>query len=376
MSPRPEYLVRASSLALGSLLGIALVAGSADAQNVRVLRSGPDPRTDSIVNRIYAAKADEVHRMVAEWREREAQLLASMRALSPDGDVSARRRLDEEFMRSSREAFAMMSAIQSRCESEQGPQPEGYIGVSLDTRMEVVDGRPSPSGVVVGSVEPGGPAERGGIQRHDRLLAIGGRDARQRIPEINDLLVPGRTVVVRVERGGAPRDLIVSVEPRPKDFAASCGEFERVLLPLRAGAFTGVRRAGPDRTAMRVEVGPMFERRQAGSPEDIRLFVFNSGGPSEGYFAGAKFRSLDDDWRELLGAKQGVMVYDVAAGSLAARAGLKGGDVVTAVGDAPATDPMVFVQLLGVGERHEATLTVLRERKPRTVTLRWGPPQP
>lgn len=365
-----------------SALAVAVLSTTVpgEAQNVRIVERALDPRTDSLVDRIFKANAQEVHRMVAEWREREGQLIATLRTMTPDTDPSARRRLDEELMRNSREAFAMMRAIQDRCASERGPVPDGYIGVSLDTRVEIINGRATPSQVTVSSVEPGGPSQRAGIERNDRLLAIGGRDARTQIPEIGDLLIPGRTVVIRVERAGQARDIVVNVEPRPKGFAESCGELERALGPLRARAFTGVMRprTGPGGVGgtgeARVEVGQAFERMRTESPDQIRLFVFNSGGPSEGYFAGAKFRSLTDDWREVLGVKQGVVVFDVAAGSVAARAGLKDGDVVTEVGDSPATDPMVFLQLLDVQERTEATLTVVRDKRSREVKLRWREP--
>ena len=363
---------------IGIVAALSLVATGAAAQNVRVLQR-TDPRTDSLVDIIYRGNAGQVRRIVAEWRESDGQLAAMMRSLPPDGDLTLRRRLNEDVMRSSREAFALMQALQSRCERERGPVPEGYIGVSLDTRYDVVDGRPQPVEVMVGSVEPGGPSQRAGLQSHDRLLAIAGRDARQRIPEIEDLLVPGRTLAIRVDRDGTMREFTITVEPRPKGFAESCGEFEQMLMPLRSGAFGGMVRERSPRSldstgAARVEVGPFGGRLRTPPPDEIRVFVFNSGGPSEAYFAGARFRSLDDDWRDLLGVRQGVMVFEVAVGSLAARAGLRSGDVVTAVGEDPASDPMVFVKLLDVERRRSATLAVTREKKPRSVTLTWGPP--
>lgn len=374
---RPATRPARWTAALGLAAALSLGASGAGAQNVRVLPRTPDPRTDSLVDRIYKGNVEEVQRLVAEWREREGQLVATLRSLPPEGDVPARRRLDEDLMRSSREAFAMMRAIEDRCEMERGPVPRGYVGVSLDTRIDVVDGRPIPSGVMVSSVEPGGPSQRAGVQRNDRLIAIDGRDARQRIPEIADLLVPGRSLVLRVERGGVERDISIVVEPRPKGFAESCGEFERALMPLRLGMFTGemrLRRSGPPGAAggVRVETGPVIERQPRDAPDEIRVFVFSAGDRSEVHFGGAKFRTLDGDWSELLGVKQGVMVYDVAVGSVAARAGLKGGDVVTTVGRDVASDPMVFLKLLEVESRQTATLSVVRDKKERTVTLRWG----
>jgi S1-C subfamily serine protease len=357
----------------------SLTAASAGAQNVRLVQGSNDPRTDSLVDRIYKGKVDEVKRIVAEWRERDGRVFANLRATPVEGDITARRRLDQDAIRSSREAFAMMRAIQERCEIERGPVPEGYIGVSLDTEFEVVEERPPrPMGVIISSVEPDGPSQRAGLQSNDRLIAIAGRDARQRIPEIGDLLVPGRIIAMKVERDGAAREVTITVAPRPKGFAESCGEFERFLMPLRLGAFGGmVRERGDSSTGgsrtTRVEVGPRITRPRTDSPNEILLF-FNAGGPGEVFFAGAKFRSLDDDWRELLGVRQGVMVFEVATGSLAARAGLKSGDVVTAIGEEAVTDPMVFAKLLDIGGRREATFSLMREKKPRSVTITWGSP--
>jgi hypothetical protein len=56
---------------------LSLTAASAGAQNVRVVERSPDPRTDSLVDRIYKGKVDEVRRIVAEWRERDGQISSS-----------------------------------------------------------------------------------------------------------------------------------------------------------------------------------------------------------------------------------------------------------------------------------------------------------
>ncbi len=99
-----------------------------------------------------------------------------------------------------------------------------------------------------------------------------------------------------------------------------------------------------------------------------------TSGSAVSYFGGAQFRALDDDWRGVLGLKegtQGVFVNEVAPGSAAAQAGLRVGDVVTHVNDAAATSPFVVSRLIGVSEGSRATLKIIRAREPRTVTLRW-----
>ena len=99
------------------------------------------------------------------------------------------------------------------------------------------------------------------------------------------------------------------------------------------------------------------------------------GASNVGYFAGAQFRALDDDWRAVLGLKPGttgVLVNEVAPGSAAAQSGLRVGDVVTQIDGAAASSPFVVVRLLGLNEQTQASLRVVRAREGRVVQLRWG----
>ena len=105
----------------------------------------------------------------------------------------------------------------------------------------------------------------------------------------------------------------------------------------------------------------------------MAVWAATSGGAIS-YFGGAQFRALDDDWRGVLGLKDGtvgVFVNEVAPGSAAAQSGLRVGDVITHVNDAAATSPFVVVRLLGVSTDARASLRVLRAREPRMLTLRW-----
>ena len=337
--------------ASGGASGAATVVG---AQTVRVVER-TSARADSVMDRILVANVEEVKRVVATWREREGQLVREIRA-SGATDTNARRRLEEQLALHTRDGFAIMSAIQARCVDERLPRPAGYLGVNLTMEYVVENGRPRSTGTLVTSVEPGSPAERAGVLRNDNVISIAGLDMRERVPDLAEQLVPGRHVVVRVERQGAPREISVTVARRPEGFGESCGEFERVLMPMRI--------PGP-RREMAPEQG-----------DEVRLFVFGPGTQHKSavaFFAGAEFRTLDADWGEVLGVRQGVIVNEVANGSSAAQAGLKGGDVITALGRSPVASPVTLVQMLGSLVGTEATLSVLRGRERRTVTLRWGP---
>ena len=341
-------------------------ATRASAQNVRIVQR-ETLRNDSIVERILIADPADVRRMVERWREREGQLLKELRS-GMASDASTRRRLDEDLSMLTRDGFSMISAIESRCREEAGPRPSGYLGVILNQQIAVSGGTMRAEANRLTSIEPGSPAQAAGLKPGDRLLAIGGRDASTSLPDLGELLIPGRSITVRVERDGAPRDFVVTVARRPQGFGESCVEFQQLLQPLRSAA------PGAALSRITVERGSSAPR-PAVEAEEFRFYSFRPGSNDEisaGYFAGAEFRALDDGWREVLGVTQGVIVNAVASGSLAASSGLRSGDVITAVDRSPVTSPLTLVQLLGMNERREASLAIVRGKENRTLVFRWG----
>ncbi|MDH5233715.1 MAG: PDZ domain-containing protein [Gemmatimonadota bacterium] len=371
----PAGVVRRAARAAMVSLGVVLAAASAaGAQQVRVIQREMPAGRDSLVERLLVAKAAEVQRMVSEWRAREEQLVQQLRT-SGESDAATRQRLNQELMTLTRDGFAMMSAIESRCRDESAPRPDGYLGVNIQQQFIIAGGDMRAEENRLTSVEPGSPAQEAGLRAGDRLLAIGGRDARATLPDLGALLVPGRTIVVRVERDGTPRDFPVAVGRRPEGFGDSCGDLERLLLPLRQavpGRMFLESAPGERRVIVRSQAG---EHRAIPPGEETPVFLFRNGDNqmATGFFAGAEFRALDDGWRDVLGVSQGVIVNAVASGSAAATSGLRSGDVITAVDDASVTSPGNLVQLLAMRERNEAKLAVVRGKAKRTLTLQWGP---
>jgi S1-C subfamily serine protease len=90
-----------------------------------------------------------------------------------------------------------------------GRIPRGYLGVAL----QAVHG-----GVIVLGVEPGGPADRGGVIVGDVITAIGGEtveDAEDVHARLGSGTV-GNELRIDVLRGGAPKQLQVTVGERPE----------------------------------------------------------------------------------------------------------------------------------------------------------------
>lgn len=346
------------------------------------LREGARLVADSMVVRLMPQSAEQLLKEVMTLRERETRLVTELRNVS-GADVAAHRRLVEQLQYLSRERFALMSVVESRCAAERLPRPKGYLGLNLTSTLQE-----GPGGAVrlmhatVESVDPGSPAQQGGVEPGDRLLAIAGRDFVRELPVIDDLLVPGRRLAVRVSRADHPREVTVTVAARPAGFGETCGEFERVLQPLRVDGPTRFVFDGTDPGTRRVTVrsGTVSSGGVMAPVEETQIYVFGTapGGGAVSFFGGAEFRTLSDDWREVLGMKTGlpgVLVTTVAAGSPAAQAGLKSGDVVTAVAGSNATSPQVLVRLLSLAEGREVPLAIQRGREQRSLTFRAPPPR-
>ena len=379
------------------------------ADSITVVRR-PFVRDTVRIRELTAANESEVLDVVNELRAREARILQALASIPP-ARVAERRALEEELAKLSREAFTVMSVIESRCVESRTSAPAGYLGLTVTTDVVVRDRNVNVQRSVVSSIEPGSPAERAGLATGDVIVSIAGRDAMVRFPEISELLEPGRRIEVLAERNGRPLGAVVTVAPRPQRFDRGCPQFDRAIQPLRLG---GVARfwvqdstdgqgnrvmymvtaptppAPPTPTTMprpataprpTTPVAPSAPAVPATAPTPptppaVVSFGTTMGGSSNvGYFAGAQFRALDDDWRAVLGLKPGttgVLVNEVAPGSAAAQSGLRVGDVVTQIDGAAASSPFVVVRLLGLNEQTQASLRVVRAREARVVQLRWG----
>ena len=108
-----------------------------------------------------------------------------------------------------------------------GRVPHGYLGVALQALAPAREG--DPRGAIVLGVEPGAPADRGGIIVGDILLALDGTP----IGDSDDVHARlgagsvGRTLALDVLRGGTPQRVEVTVGARPADEENEHGGRER-----------------------------------------------------------------------------------------------------------------------------------------------------
>jgi len=190
-----------------------------------------------------------------------------------------------------------------------GRVTRGSIGVSFspdeDKNRELVKGYGGTAGVFVQRVEPGGPAEKAGLEAGDVIIALDGKpiargqDLMERVADAS----VGETMKITVLRNGKKNDFNVVIGDRSKVFAAQFG-------------------------------GPRNEET----------------GPGEGTQAkfGISVKNLNSSLRENLGYKgpAGVQITDVEAGSFAEDIGLQAGDIITNINRQPvaSTDDLIRLQ--------------------------------
>ncbi len=226
----------------------------------------------------------------------------------------------------------------------------------------------------VESVEPGSPAERAGLLAGDVLLALDANDLREAVVPITRLLVPGKRLDVRVRREGELKTFTLVVDERPvrgivfeKRPGAQAqvveGEYVEVLPALPARVPRAPAPAAPPAqtpTAMLPPLAPM--------PPMIFEWQEHESLP----LAGANLVPIKGDLREYFGVDRGALITQVGAGTPAARAGLKGGDVIVSAGGTRVRTPHdVQMALEKASDERAMIVELVRKKERRRATLRW-----
>lgn len=214
-----------------------------------------------------------------------------------------------------------------------GKVTRGRIAVAIgDVTKEVADslGLGRARGALVGSVEPGGPAEKAGIEAGDIILKFNGRDIEKAsdLPRMVGDTKPGTRVPLQLWRKGQARDVSITVAELEPDAKA-------------------VARRGDKRGGSADEAAP------AAKPNSLGLIV----------------NDLSETRLKELKVKSGVEV-ESADGS-AARAGIRPGDIILRLGDTDVTGARQFNDLVkGLDKNKMAAVFVRRGDATQVLTLR------
>jgi len=204
------------------------------------------------------------------------------------------------------------------------------------------------SGVIVDTVSPDSPADKAGIKAGDAITEFDGERVRsvRQFTRLVQETNPGRAVPVTLSRGGQRVTVTVTPEQRSDRLTRllDVPGFYRGSTPMPPRPPGTPRAVVPE---MRV-------------PGMLRLFG-NRG-------LGLTIESLDDQLAEYFGVKEGVLVKSVLADSVAAKAGLKAGDVITAFDGRKIYETSDLTRAIErVGTSGDFTVEVMRDKKAQTL---------
>ena len=273
-----------------------------------------------------------------------------------------------KFIRSVTVGLATVLALAPLNLAAQTQGPKGWVGVLITTGI----GEQNSSGrlvfhdyPVIESIDPGSPAERAGLLKGDVLISINAQDFKMNPIPMNDLLVPGKTIVFRYRRDDVERISKLTVAERP---AGTSRTVQVSLIPAVPSAQDDRRRTVEEAVRQRI----FLKTRVPVSPNvSMAPLVFGTGPTSIGV-AGAELTQLNDGLRELANIRgNGIFVINVPPGSLAGAAGLRSGDVIIRAEKQLVETPGQLIRVMLDATESAVRLQVLRKQKVQNLTLRW-----
>ncbi len=228
-------------------------------------------------------------------------------------------------------------------------RPESMIGIT--TRDAPAD---KPEGAVITSVDAGTPAAKAGLKEGDVIVEVDGERVRSssQLGRLVRETPPDRPVKVVATREGKRVEMTVTPT------ASNVGSY---MFELPNPEF----REGPLTRSFR----PWLY--QGPATPDLNWFGFPNPRTRPGMpRLGISVQPLTPQLAEYFGTKDGVLVATVDDGSAAAKAGLRAGDIITAIdGRQVASARDVQSALSGKRSGDQAKVDIVRDRKPRTMTV-------
>ena len=211
-------------------------------------------------------------------------------------------------------------------------------------------------GVGVTQVVKDSPAEKAGLRKDDVILRFDGESvtSTRKLNRLVSEVAPDQSVRLAISRGGSEQEVSVTIGKRNESLNAGEG-FRNFQLPNLRGLI------GPEAPG-----GNVWKWESPEQGGDGMVFAFGNNRR-----IGVSTMQLTKQLAEYFGIAdgQGVLVTSVAEDSPAAKAGIKAGDVITAV-DGEKVDGSGDVAR-GINKKKEGdvTLTVIRKGNQRTITV-------
>ena len=251
--------------------------------------------------------------------------------------------------------------------------PEGWLGINYVCEIKTEEkkgelfvthyGYP-----LIASVEPGSPADRAGLEAGDTIVAYNGDDLKNRTLSLTKLLKPDSKLTVKVHRAKEVYEIPVTVGRRTR-YAPNVSLLTDAMIE-RDSTFGGMR-------AMTAPGRPMIVRIQptppafAQTPQTPTPPIAYRWSDATMPLAGAEMARVSPELGEAFGVERGVLILTVGQNTPAARAGLRGGDVILKVNGQDVGAPIQVQRQLQRAEEPQVKLTIVRKRKTQQVILRW-----
>jgi serine protease Do len=215
-------------------------------------------------------------------------------------------------------------------------------------------------GALVMKVVEGSPAEKAGLKENDTIVSFNGRriDSVRELQRLMGETPAGRNITIEIVRGGNQQTLSATLTRRSSDLAQLYRGWNEPRMPRPP------REPQPGATP-----APPGVPREFG---DFNFFKFGRFGGFMGTRLGVTLEPLTGQLAEYFGVKsgEGVLVTEVQANRSAAKAGLKAGDVITAIDGKKVDNVSSLVEAITEKEEgQQLTLTILRNRVEQTVTV-------
>lgn len=298
---------------------------------------------------------------MAQMQRRIQESLRDVQARARQYEAEVAREMDENGMKPEELANLAAKARSSAQQAQQlfaqtpgllqGDADTGWLGVEMtEVTAEKAKGLnlKSDHGVLVTEVLPDGPAAKAGLQTNDVVLEYDGHEVEGTV-QFRRLVretPPGRSVGLTVLRAGHEEKLTIQVGNRARNVESEWREETPLSLPPQAFNF-------------KMEMPELF----MGMTPTLGIEAEDVTGQ-----LGAYFHVPGDD---------GVLIRSVSAGTPAAKAGLKAGDVITRVdGITVTTLAELRSQLRQKREEKTVKLMVMRQGSPVSVTVMLESPEP
>ncbi|MFN2576539.1 MAG: PDZ domain-containing protein [Pyrinomonadaceae bacterium] len=208
-------------------------------------------------------------------------------------------------------------------------------------------------GVGITEVAKDSPAEKAGLRKDDVIVRFDGESITsvRKLTRLINESAPDQNVRITISRGGAEQELSATLAKHTMDNLFGGTLSPRILR-------------GSNNDDFRVLPGTNWPPSIAGGDGP---FVLSMGANRR---IGVNTQMLTKQLADYFGVKDGgILITSVSDNSPAAKAGLRAGDVITAIDGEKVSAQADLIRGLSKKETGDVSLTIVRDRNTRTVTL-------